>query len=402
MHLIELLHKTFEDKLPQVHKIRLKSLMTACKTAISSNKLSLTGIGRAISNTNKECSNIQKVDRLLGNGHLQSERKSFYQVMTSNLIQAHDTPWIHIDWTCINSVTNLYALRASLSMHGRSFVIYEECHPKEKENNHTIHKAFLNQLKALLPHSARPIIVTDAGFRSPWFAYIIKLGWDFVGRLRHKNALYMEDTQQWTLSSDYFEQATPTPSYIGDGLLTHDGKVPVKLVLYKGKSKGRHLINRYKKRSHCGMSNRHSSAAKEPWVLVTSINKAKLNPVLIVNIYRQRMRIEENIRDTKCPQYGLGLKKSLTQSYQRMSILLLIAAIATFAAWLAGLFTKSIGKAADFQAQSAKFTSALSYVFLGRRVLKKGLAITQEQFENALNMLCQCPIQAQQENPHYG
>ena len=51
------------------------------------------------------------------------------------------------------------------------------------------------------------------------------------------------------------------------------------------------------------MSNRHSSAVKEPWVLVASINKAKLNPVLIVNIYRQSIRIEENIRDTKCLQY---------------------------------------------------------------------------------------------------
>ena len=38
MHLIELLHKTFEEKLPRIHKIRLKSLMTACETVIGSNK----------------------------------------------------------------------------------------------------------------------------------------------------------------------------------------------------------------------------------------------------------------------------------------------------------------------------------------------------------------------------
>lgn len=84
-----------------------------------------------------------------------------------------------------------------------------------------------------------------------------------------------------------------------------------------------------------------------------------------------------------------------------MNILLLIAAIATFAAWLAGLFVKSIGKAADFQAQSAKFTS-LSNVFLGRRVLKKRLKIIQEEFENLLIMLYQCAFQARQENPHSG
>ena len=402
MHLIELLHKTFADKLPQIHKFRFKSLMTACEAAISNNKLYLTGLGRAISNTNKECSNIQKVDRLLGNGLLQAERKSFYKVMALSVIQENTQPWIHIDWTCISSVTNLYALRASVSMQGRSIVIYEECHPKKKENNHAVHREFLNQLKVLLPPSVKPIIVTDAGFRSPWFAYILQLSWDFVGRLRHKNAVCIEGSSTWQLSSDYFEQATAKPTYIGHGLLTQDGKVPVNLVLYKGKSKERHLLNRYKKRSLCGRSKRHSLAAKEPWVLVTSINEAKLSPVLIVNIYRQRMRIEENIRDTKCPHYGLGLKKSLTQSYQRMNILLLIAAIATFAAWLAGLFIKSIGKATDFQVHSAKFTSALSYVFLGRRALKKIIYMSQEEFESTFRMLVQCAVQTRQESHHYG
>ena len=397
MHLTQLLHKTFEDKLPQIHKIRLKSLMTTCEAAVSNNKLYLTGLGRSISNTNKECSNIQKVDRLLGNGHLQGERSLFYKLMISKLIGDNTCPWIHIDWTCINPVTNLYALRASLSMKGRSIVVYEASYPKKKENNHATHKAFLDQLKALLPASVKPVIVTDAGFRGPWFGCIIKLGWDFVGRLRNKNAVCVEGTSIWCLSSEYFKQATAKPTYRGCGLLTQDGKIPVNLVVYRGKNKERHRLNHYKKRSLCGMSQRHSLAAKEPWVLVTSLNTAKLNPVLIVNIYRQRMRIEENIRDTKCPHYGLGLKNSLTQSHQRMNILLLIGAIANFIAWIAGLFIKSMGKASDFQAHSAKFTSALSYVFLGRRALKKRILMSSVEFETTLDMLFQCALQVQQE-----
>lgn len=402
MHLTELLHKTFEDKLPQIHKFRLKSLMTACEAAVNDNKLYLTGLGRSISNTNKESSNIQKVDRLLGNGHLQTERGQFYSLMISYLIQENIAPWIHVDWTCINPVTQLYALRASLSMKGRSIVVYEACYPKKKENNHATHKAFLNQLKALLPKSVKPVIVTDAGFRGPWFSYILQLGWDFVGRLRNKNAVRMYDTATWCLSSSYFEQATSKPSYIGHGVLTEEGKVPAYFVLYKGKSKGRHQLNVNKKISKSGKSKIHAKANKEPWLLVTSVSEARDNPVYIINIYRQRMRIEENIRDTKCPHYGLGLKNSLTQSAQRMNILLLIAAIATFAAWLAGLFTKSIGKAADFQAHSAKFTSAISYVFLGRRAIKKKFMMSQEEFENTFRMLYQGAIQAQQEIHHYG
>lgn len=402
MHLIRLLHKTFEDKLPQIHKFRLKSLMTTCEASIRTNNLCVTGLGRSLSNSNKESSNIQKVDRLVGNGPLQAERASFYQVLIAELIREDSQPWIHIDWTCINPVTNLYVLRASLSMPGRSIVIYEECYPKKNENNHATHKAFLNKLKTLLPQSVKPIIVTDAGFRAIWFAHILKLGWDFVGRLRNKNAVYMHGASDWCLSSTYFEQATTKPAYIGHGLLTQEGKVPANFVLYKGRYKGRKTFTLDKKRKRSSKKNKvYAKSHKEPWLLVTSLAEAPLKPFLIVNIYRQRMRIEENIRDTKCPHYGLGLKDSLTQCPQRMNILLLIAAIATFIAWLAGLYIKLIGKAADFQAQSAKFTSTLSIVFLGRRALKKTILISQVMFVKLLNILYQQSIQAQQESYHY-
>ena len=401
MHLFALLHKTFEEQLPKVHLTRLNSLMTVCATAASENKLYLTGLGRAISNSNKESSNIQKVDRLLGNGALQAERDSFYKVMQSYVIQKYSSPWIHIDWTCINSTTNIYVLRASLSMKGRSIVIFEKSYLKKMENNHATHKEFLNKLKSLLPSNVKPIIVTDAGFRAPWFSYILKLGWDFVGRLRNKNLIFLDKTAHWRLSSSYFEQATSIPTCIGQGLLTEEGKVPAQFVLFKGKNKGRHRLNKNKKISNSGKNKRYATANKEPWLLVTSL-KAKEKPVLITNIYRQRMRIEENIRDTKCSHYGLGLKNSLTCCPQRMDILLLIAAIATLAAWIAGLFTKSNGNASHFQAHSAKFTSALSYVFLGRRVLKKGLDITKEQFQYACLLLFNLVLFTQQEKPHYG
>ena len=82
-----------------------------------------------------------------------------------------------------------------------------------------------------------------------------------------------------------------------------------------------------------------------------------------------------------------------------MGILLLIAAIATFAAWLAGIETKRRGKAADFQAHSAKFTSSLSIVFLGREVLKKGFKITKNQLPSALNSLLQINKETQLEAP---
>ena len=97
MHSIELLHKTFEEKLPGIHKNRLKSLMIACEAALVENKVYLTGLGRAILNTNKENSNIQKVDRLLGNGLLQAERDLFYRIMSSYVIKEDsEVGWVRL------------------------------------------------------------------------------------------------------------------------------------------------------------------------------------------------------------------------------------------------------------------------------------------------------------------
>lgn len=397
MQLMKLLHKIIRKELPFIHKARLNSLMLACSTATGTKQLSLTGLGREINNSNQANSNIQKMDRLLGNQYLQEEKKHFYKFMMNHLIKENSSPWIHVDWSCLNSTTNLYVLRASLSMSGRSIVIYEECHTKKRENNHPTHKAFLNQLKQLLPARVKPVIVTDAGFRAPWFAHVSKLGWDFVGRLRNKNLIKLDIEAGWRSSASLFKVASKTPVHLGRGILTRERRVPVQFIVYKGLSKGRHKLNCYGKPSLSGKDKLLSRSNKEPWVLVTSMTSDKVIASKAVHIYKQRMQIEENFRDTKCPHYGLGLKKSLSRSPERVAILLLIAALATFAAWLAGLFTTHVGKASAFQAQSAKFKSALSKVYLGRQALRKGFKITLKQFNLMLKLLYQLGCQAQME-----
>ena len=276
-----------------------------------------------------------------------------------------------------------------------------ECHPKKKENNHIVHQEFLKNLKAILPNCATPVIVTDAGFRAPWFKAVRQMGWHFVGRLRNKNLIFVESTETWQLSSLFFEQATGKPAHLGHALLTEDKKVPVHLVLYKGKSKNRHKRNLNKKVSASSKSKRHSKAAKEPWLLVTSMPQARDNSNHIVNIYRQRMRIEENFRDTKCHRYGLGLNNSLTKIPERMAILLLIATIATFAAWLSGINAKINSIASDFQAHSAKFTRSLSMVYLGREVIKKHRDVTHPELGEAFRALLQIVIDTQLEQGIY-
>ena len=397
MQLMKLLHKTFEKELPSVHKIRLKNLMSASEALVNVNKLTLTALGRALPKTIQPRSNVKKMDRLLANPMLQRETVLFYKAMNANLIAENSCPWIYIDWSCICSITNLYLLRATLSMPGRSIVIYEECHTKENENNHDTHKEFLNNLKVILPSSVKPVIVTDAGFRALWFSYVRSLGWYFVGRIRNKNLVRLDSNSDWQLSHSLYENATGKPTCLGRGILTKSEQVPVSFILYKKKKKNRHKLTISRTKSQGGMSKRYSKAHQEPWLLVTSLPLSSNIAKKTVQIYRQRMRIEENFRDTKCTRYGFGLKESRSRSPERMKILLLIAAIATFACWLAGIYIRQRGDAAEYQVQSAKFISCLSKVFLGREALKDDFEITIKEFVSTLSLLFEINIAAQNE-----
>jgi len=398
MQLLELLHNQFERSVSYTHKRRLNSLFDAVGTLLKSNELSLTALGRNIQSKAKPRSNIKKIDRLLGNTKLHDEIASFYQVMNNKLLSSNSNPWIHIDWSCICATTEMYVLRATLTMKSRSIVVYEQGYPKKQENNHATHKAFLDKLKKMLPEGMKPIIVTDAGYRTPWFSYIQELGWYFVGRLRSQIAIKFDDAEEWQLSQDLYEKATGKPTGLGVGLLTKKKQLPAELVLFKGKKKKR----RYKsKASGKGPSKtRYKKANNEPLLLATNLGGANV-ALKAINVYRQRMRIEESFRDTKASAYGFGLGNSRTRCHKRMSVLLLIAAIATYACWVASICIETMNKVSDYQAQSSKNKGVLSPVFLGRIVLRKQLVITSALFECAQQVLNQINILAQSEEPEY-
>lgn len=385
----QLLHKNFLENKFCSHKARLDSLMLCTKAAIKSKKATLTLIGRHIDSGIKIRSGIRKVDRLLANKNLHSEIPSFYSHMATMLVPKLSRPLIHIDWSCVSPLNGLYLLRASLSVTGRAITIYEEVHPKRNENNHDTHKLFLANLATVLPKTSSPIIVTDAGFRAIWFNEVIKLGWDFVGRLRNKNLVLLEHEANWQLSKTFYKKALTAPALLGHGLLTKKTKVECNLILFKEQSKNRKKRNIDKSDCKASKSLRYSQGNSEPWLIVTSLKKAHNLPKKIVTIYRQRMQIEENFRDTKDRRYGFGLNESGTKTTERMAVLLLIIAIASLICWLAGLFVRQAGSAADYQAQSSKFKSALSVVYLGCEALRRPLQMTKKDFLLAIELIVQ-------------
>ena len=49
----------------------------------------------------------------------------------------------------------------------------------------------------MLPDDCKPIIVTDAGFRIPWFKQVLSLEWDYVGRVRNRTHSKKVEESDW-------------------------------------------------------------------------------------------------------------------------------------------------------------------------------------------------------------
>lgn len=141
-----------------------------------------------------------------------------------------------VDWSSLpNSNTSL--LRAALVLEGRALSVYEEVHPKSKENNPRIHRLFLGTLKEIVPEWCCPIVITDAGFCIPWFKQVLSIGWDYVGRIRGDKWVNIES--KWFKYKELFHTATSVPKSLGEGLLSKEKQFSTHFYWVKLLKKGR-------------------------------------------------------------------------------------------------------------------------------------------------------------------
>ena len=223
----------------------------------------------------------------------------------------------------------------------------------------------------LISDKVKPIIVTDAGFKVPWFRKVIELEWDFVGRTRQPNTYSFDKGESWDNIRNLFDQATASPK-VFNAHITKNNPLSCRLVLYKAPAKGRHNVNRAGLPRKSGASLTHSRGAKEPWLLSTSLNMSSKLAKQAVSIYRTRMQIEEEFRDMKSRLYGLGFEHNRSKLLSRLVVLILISTLACLVAMLIGLTVVSAGLHKHYQANTVKNKRVLSFQYLGRRVIKNG------------------------------
>ena len=386
MNAKQVLSKCLSLVTPLMHKTRRQSLFSSIESSMNGASLSITGLGREIESKAMEKHKIKRVDRLCSNTYLHRDIEFIYTRMTYLLVGTMQQPIIHIDWSDLDDRKQHFLIRASLAAQGRSLTLYEEIHPLNKKEKPRTHLLFLTKLKAMLPNGCKPIIVTDAGFRIPWFKQVLSLGWDYVGRFRNRTHCRKSSVHQWYPVKKLYAQASSIAKNLGVYLLGEQTSFSSRLVIFKRDPKGR------KDRTATGDKSRRSKQSrtsaereKEPWLLATSLCNSNFKARRIVKIYATRMQIEESFRDVKT---GLKMNDSGTRVVSRLSVLLLIACLSQFVLYLLGLAVKAAGKHWQYQANSIKHRNVLSNQFIGLRAYKdRNLKLLKLHWQVAIKKL---------------
>jgi Transposase DDE domain len=349
--------------------MRTASLLRVVGALLTGGKLALTHLGRNIDSKAYVKHQIKAVDRLLGNPHLHQERVDIYRAIAVSLLQGSKRPIILVDWSDFELGREYLMLKAALPVNGRAISLYEQVFPFKKYNSPEAHREFLETLRSILPPGCRPIVVTDAGFRGPWFRAVQAYGWDWVGRVRNKIKYYREETGRWCFTDSLYPKATPKTRYIGDVALSkrHHYRFHLYLVrAYKPRT-GRppkrgpiHVNDTLYRRLH-----------RAPWLLATSLPHVRGSERRIKQIYALRMQIEETFRDLKCHRWGFALRYARSTQPKRLEILLLIGTLATLVAWLAGIVARRANLHRQMQANTERKRAVLSVLFIGRQFLRR-------------------------------
>jgi len=383
MKVESILNGFLTDVTPDMHKVRRASLNALVTSLVSGAGLSVTSLGRNIDSKTTEKHQIKRSTRLLSNHHLHGELNGIYSKLCLHLIGSQKHPVILVDWSDLDPRKQHFLLRAAVAVDGRSLTLIEEIHPLSRKEKPEVHRQFMGRLKKLLPDSCSPIIVTDAGFRVPWFSLIQSLGWDYVGRVRNKTFCKNELDEDWHPVKDLYQQASATARSLGGYQMCRRNPIDCQMVVYKRKKKGRKdLTATGESARKCKHSRSNAAREKEPWLLATSLSPSTSKfAKKITKIYQSRMQIEESFRDLKT---GLDFNISNTRKQKRLDVLLLIAILAQFVLYLLGVAVKLRGLHRRYQANTVKDKNVLSYQFLGLRAIKdRYLKLGKRDFKEA-------------------
>jgi hypothetical protein len=368
MHATTIVHDVLRKACPHIHAARLHALLQATRAALGASSHTLSNLARALEGHTPVRYRVKRMDRLLGNSAMHRECAAVYAAVARHCLRGSVTPLIVVDWTDLNASRSLQMIRASVALEGRSLTVFEQVYAMKEATTRVAHQTFLAQLQAILPATCRPIIITDAGFRSPWFRLVEALGWHWIGRSRNRDLVRVHgagDTP-WLACKSLYARATGSALDLGLFDCVRNYPHVHRLVTIKHGPKGRVRPTVYGTRCRSNHSQKQARAQSEPWLLGVSRSLGHLSAQAVVALYAQRMQIEQAFRDTKNARFGLGLSNSASRTPARLAVLALIASLAEFVLRLMGQCAINGALQYDLQLTNRRTRPELSVIRVGR------------------------------------
>lgn len=339
MRATTVLQRCLMPALSPMHALRSTTLLLAVESLLAGRRLVLIDLARSWVGAERIRAPLKRLDRLLGNRHLYAERERIYGGMVRWLVRNAE-PVIVVDWCRLKADGRWHLLRAAVPVGGRTLTLFEMIVAERHLASPVVERKFLERLKTLLPQTSCPILVTDAGFRAPWCRTVERLGWRWLTRVRHRThvkPVEIEDTpEQWVICRALYALAEHATRDLGLFDLVRSHPIQARLIVHMRPACGRHHMTRTGRPVRGKASRQIAHREAEPWLLAASPS-LELTAAQIVSLYRRRMQIELGFRDLKSHRYGQAFEDSLTRKRERIEILLMLHALAVFAAWLAGM-----------------------------------------------------------------
>ena len=369
MHAKPIVARLFSAVHPWMHAARERALTDVVLSAVNGNALSLCALALGTARATALRHRVKCVDRLLGNDHLHQERVSLYGALAQWLTGLPQL-LIVVDWSSLSADMKWHWLRASVVVQGRSLTLYEEVHPRRHLANLAVHRRFLDKLEQILPASHEPpIVLTDAGFRNPWFRLVAKRGWRWIGRIRNRDYVQPAQGEEWFPAKHLYRRATAQAQDLGLYHTVRNNGLACRLALVKNPPKARKCRYASGKEARNSQKRKIAACNREPWLLSASPELQALSATALVKLYARRMGIEQQFRDTKNVTLGLGLSRSRSRGRKRLQALLLLSHIAQIVLRLIGEAAKEQQLERQLTCTGRKCRAEISVMTLARRVM---------------------------------
>lgn len=331
MHATSILRHRLSSVFDGMHAARARRLLGAVEALVQGQRLSLIGLARSWVGATWVHAPLKALDRLLSNRQVWGALGALQRALAAQLLEGRP-PVLIVDWADLERDGRWCLLRAAVPVGGRTLTVYEEIHPRQAMNTPRAQGQFLKALARVIPVGVVPIVVTDAGFRSDWFRAVRALRWHYVGRVRSNTQVRLPGTDRWQPCASLHPRAGASARDLGAWEMVKRQPLRCRLITVKRARRGRDQLTRRGEPQRGTTAKRARKAAREPWLIATSLSHA--TAARVVAVYAQRMQIETAFRDLKSHQYGVGFEDSLTRKASRLQVLLMLHTLASFAAWV--------------------------------------------------------------------